>query len=81
MYAAIFGRKLSSMRAKVWRQAVLRSGMLTALVLVLLLGGLLLVVKERGKGHLHQLETELQSKPQIEVPQFPPPGGQDAIVM
>ena len=81
MYAAIFGRKLSAMRAKVWRQAVLRSGMLTALLLVLLLGGLLLALRERGKGHLHQLETELQPKPQVQAPQFPPPGGQDAIVM
>jgi aldose 1-epimerase len=81
MYAAIFGRKLSSMRAKVWRQAVLRSGMLTALVLALLLGGLLVVVRERGRGHLHKLETELETKPQVVTPPFSPPGGQDAIVM
>ncbi len=55
--------------------------MLTALTLVLLLGGLLLVVRERGRGHLHRLETELQPKAQLQTPQFQPPGGQDAIVM
>ena len=81
MYAAIFGRNISRVRAKVWRAAVMRSGMLTALVLAFLLGGLLLYVSERGRGHLHQLEVELKSKPQVQAPTIPAPGGQDAIVL
>ncbi len=39
MYAAIMGRSLSGLRARMWRAAVLRSGMLTAIVLAVLLGG------------------------------------------
>ena len=69
------------MRARIWRAAVLRSGMLTALVLALLLGGLLLVVWERGKGNFHRIKSELQTKPAVQVPTVPPPGGQDAVAM
>ncbi len=75
------GRRLSRWRAQAWQAAVLRSGMLTVLILVLLMGGLILFVKERGKGHLHQLETELQSKQPVAVAAVPLPGGQDAVVM
>jgi aldose 1-epimerase len=81
MYAALFGRKLSTIRARIWRQAVLRSGMLTALVLALLLGVLVFAVLERGKGNLHKLEAELQSKPQAVGPAIAQPGGQDPIVI
>ena len=77
----MLGRKLSGIRARAWRAAVLRSGMLTALILALLLGGLIVLVRERGKGHLHQLEMELQAKKQVPVATIPPPGGQNAIVM
>ena len=69
------------LRAQAWQAAVLRSGMVTVLLLILLMGGLILFVKERGKGHLHQLETQLQSKQPVAVSAVPPPGGQDAIVM
>lgn len=81
MYAAIVGRKVSEAQARVWRAMVLRSGMLTALVLAVLLGGLILIVRERGKGHLAQLERELHSKPVPQGPVMPPLGGQDAIVL
>jgi aldose 1-epimerase len=81
MYAAMLGRRFSRLRAKAWQAAVLRSGMVTVILLVLLMGGLILFVKERGKGHLHNLETQLQSKQPVATPVVPPPGGQDAIVM
>ena len=77
----MLGRRFSRLRAKAWQAAVLRSGMVTVIVLILLMGGLILFVKERGKGHLHKLETQLQSKQPVVVSAVPPPGGQDAIVM
>jgi aldose 1-epimerase len=69
------------MRAKIWRATVMRSGMLTALILIILLGGLIVGIRERGRGHLHRLETELQSKTEAPPPAIPPPGGQEPIVM
>src|SRR5271156_4562934 len=81
MYASIARRKVSGMRARIWRAAVLRSGMLTALVLGLLLGGLLLVAWERGKGNFKRIKSELQAKPKAQPTIIPPPGGQEAVVM
>jgi aldose 1-epimerase len=81
MYAAIFGRKLTAIRAKIWRAAVMRSGMLTALILIVLLGGLILGLRERGRGHLHRLQNELQAKTDAPPPAIPPPGGQEPVVM
>jgi aldose 1-epimerase len=81
MYAAMIGRKLSSMRARAWRATVMRSGMLTALILIIFLGGLILLLRERGRGDLHRLQTELQTKNQPPPPAIPPPGGQDAILL
>ncbi len=81
MYAAILGRKLFALRAKIWRATVMRSGMLTALILIVLLGGLVVGIRERGKGHLHRLETELRAKTEAPPPAIPPPGGQEPIVM
>jgi aldose 1-epimerase len=60
---------------------VLRSGMLTAVSLAVLLGGLILIVHERGKGHLAKLERELHPKSTPQGPSTPPLGGQDAIVL
>jgi hypothetical protein len=42
MYAAIIGRKLGGLRLKVWQAAVMRSGLLTTIVLALLLAGAVL---------------------------------------
>ena len=60
---------------------VLRSGMLTAMAIVILLGGLVLIVRERGKGHLAQLERQLRPKTLPQGPVMPPLGGQDAVVL
>jgi hypothetical protein len=65
----------------VWRALVLRSGLLTAITLTVLLGGLILVVRERGKGHLSRLQRELHPKAESVGPASPPLGGQDALVL
>jgi aldose 1-epimerase len=81
MYAAIAARKISALRAKVWRVAVMRSGWLTAAILAILLGGLILAVRERGKGDLARLEAGLTSKPTVQNVALLPPGGQEPIVL
>ncbi len=81
MYTAMAGRKLSSVRSKVWRVAIMRSGWLTALILAVLLGGLVLVVRERGRGHLSRLQAELRSKPQPQAASIPLPGGMEPVVL
>ena len=57
---------------------LLRSGMLTALVLSSVLLALGLGCKEKGKGHLTRLT---QGAPPPEQPTSPKPGGQDPIVL
>jgi galactose mutarotase-like enzyme len=81
MYASMAANRLSKVRAKMWRAAVLRSGMLTTAALVVLLGGLIVFVKERGKGHLMLLKAQLQHRAAAPAPAVLPPGGQDAIVL
>src|ERR1700730_4568136 len=80
MYA-MAGNRFSRVRTKMWRAAVLRSGMLTTAVLVILLGGLIVFVKERGKGHLAMLKAQLQHTAAAPAPATLSPGGQDAIVL
>lgn len=81
MYAAMMGEKLKSLRFRIWRAAVMRSGMLTTMVLAILVVGLVVALKERGRGHLHKLATELKPKPATD-PVIPiQPGGQDPIVL
>ncbi len=72
---------MSDARARVWRAMVLRSGLLTAITLAILLGGMIIIVKERGKGHLAQLERQLHPKTVAQASTMPPLGGQDPIVL
>ena len=81
MYAAIIGRKLGGLRLKVWQAAVMRSGLLTTIVLALLLAGAGLIVKERGRGHLSKFTSELKPKPPTLPAAAIQPGGQDPIVL
>jgi galactose mutarotase-like enzyme len=61
---------------------VMRSGLLTAMGLAVALGALILVVHERGKGHLSKLERKLTSTPEkLGVANSSPLGGQEAVVL
>ncbi len=51
------------------------------IALVLLLIGVVVAVKERGRGHLHKLGLELNAKPSISPVATLQPGGQDPIVL
>jgi galactose mutarotase-like enzyme len=82
MYTALLVRRLARLRQSLWQSAVTHSGLLiviTAAVLLLIVGAAL---KERGRGHLAKLKTELKGN--TAVPQQPvvvKPGGQEAIVL
>jgi aldose 1-epimerase len=61
---------------------VMRSGLLTAMSLTIILGGLIIAALERGKGNLSRLERKLTPvKTTGYGPTSPPLGGQDAIVL
>jgi galactose mutarotase-like enzyme len=61
---------------------VMRSGLLTAMGLTVFLGTLILVVHERGKGHLSRLERKLASTTAPASGLSSPPfGGQEAVVL
>jgi aldose 1-epimerase len=83
MYAALFMRRLVQLRHNAWQTAVKRSGLLivigAAAVLLLIAFGL----KERGRGHLSQLKTQLGvNTPPISTPIVTiRPGGQDPVIL
>ncbi len=51
------------------------------LLFVLLLGAGALAARERGRGHLSKLKSELKPQGPVEAPPSPQPGGQDPIVL
>jgi galactose mutarotase-like enzyme len=70
-FAALFHRH--------WRRGLMRSGMVTGLILGLVVAGLGVAYREHRRGNLHKLKVKIESEPQ-EAP-VPRPGGQVAIVM
>lgn len=51
------------------------------LLLVVLLAGVGVALRERGRGHLSKLKSELKAQKPAEPPPPPQPGGQDPIVL
>ncbi len=51
------------------------------LLVVLLVTGGAVAVRERGRGHLSKLKSELKPQKPVEPPPAPQPGGQDPIVL
>jgi len=79
MYLVIVQRWFSTLFHRVWRKGVMRSGLVTGLILVALVVGLSVAYRERGRGHLHKLKEKIVTERQ-DVP-APRPGGQEAIVL
>ncbi len=77
MYLAMLQEWCASLFHRVWRRGVMRSGMVTGLILAVLVGALSFAYRERGRGNLHKLEAKIATDRQ-EVP-VPLPGGQEAI--
>jgi aldose 1-epimerase len=79
MYLAMVKRRFSSLFHGVWRRGLMRSGMVTGTILALLVIGLGIAYRERGRGNLHKLEAKIVAERQDA--RVPRPGGQEAIVL
>jgi aldose 1-epimerase len=79
MYLGAVGRWFSSLFHRIWHRNLMRSGMVTGLILALLVLGLGIAYRERGRGNLHKLEAKIVTERQ-DAP-VPRPGGQAAIVL
>lgn len=81
MYAALITQRLARLRRRAWEEAVLRSGLLTILLLIFVLLVLAFGWREHRKGHFGQLKRELKGHPALHEPTPVRPGGQDAVTL
>ena len=79
IYLEMAQRWLASLFLRVWRRGVMRSGMVTGLVLAMLAGGLSLAYRERGRGKIVRLKAKMATD-HVDAP-APRLGGQEAIVL
>lgn len=70
----------SALFHRVWRRGLMRSGMVTGLVLAILVVGLGVAYRERGRGNLHKLKAKMETpvRPELKVAR---PGGKEAITL
>ena len=81
MYARLLGRHLLTLPRRVaqWVSTHRSAASLFVLLAVLASGGLAL--RERGRGHLSKLKSELKPEGPADLPAPPQPGGLDPIVL
>jgi aldose 1-epimerase len=77
MYWALLKQGVGRWRRSIWRAAVMRSGLLTFLVLTLMLAGLAFVWHEHRLGQFAQLKKEIGKRPVTDMTVRP--GGQDVV--
>jgi aldose 1-epimerase len=77
MYWALLKQGVSNWRRRIWHAAVMRSGMLTFLVLLIVLAGLAFGWREHRLGQFAQLKKELSNRPVKDVGVRP--GGQESV--
>jgi aldose 1-epimerase len=76
-YLDALKRRVTSPLGDFWQRSVVRPGLVPALVVTLLIGGLAIAYRERGRGHLHKLEARIVTEHQ-DAP-VARPGGQEPI--
>lgn len=70
-------RQVASLYQTMWRRHLMRSGMLTVLLLGSVLAGLTVAYRAHMQGNFHKLKAKMATeRPESQVPR---PGGQDAI--
>jgi aldose 1-epimerase len=79
MYWALLKQGVGRWRRSLWRAAVMRSGLLTFLVLTLVLVGLAFGWREHRLGQFAQLKKQLNKPPVHDV--VVRPGGQDVVLL
>ncbi|HTC76587.1 MAG TPA: hypothetical protein VK684_13485, partial [Edaphobacter sp.] len=77
MYWALLKQGVSQWRRRIWHAAVMRSGMLTFLLLLFVLAGLAFGWREHRLGQFAQLKKELSDRPVKDVAVRP--GGQEVV--
>jgi aldose 1-epimerase len=81
MYLALIMQGFARMRRRLWHEAVMRSGVLTMLVVTLVLVALAFGWREHRLGQFGQIKRDLKKKPLQEDTSTMRPGGQDAILL
>ncbi len=81
MYAALLIKAFDQWRRRLWHRAVMRSGLLTMIILTATLLGLAFGWRAHKQGRFAQLKSELKSKPLVSPVAEVRPGGQSAIVL
>jgi aldose 1-epimerase len=77
MYWALLKQGVSNWRRRIWHAAVMRSGMLTFLIVLFVLAGLAFGWREHRLGQFAQLKKELSNRPVKDVTVRP--GGQEVV--
>jgi aldose 1-epimerase len=81
MYTAMVKKWFSSLYEKVWRRNLMRSGMVTMLILAVVLAGLGAAYRAHILGKYHQLKLKANIETERQDAPVPRPGGQEAIVL
>lgn len=81
MYAALLLQEFVRLRRRIWQEAVMRSGLLTIIGIILALLILAFGWHEHRKGHFAKLKAEIRGVPTQHEPSGVRPGGQDAVVL
>lgn len=82
MYAALLRREFVRLRMRIWQEALLRSGLLTIIGVILVVVALAVGWHEHRKGHFAKLKAEIRGIPsQPHESAGVRPGGQDVVVL
>ncbi len=79
MYLKILLQGIAEKRRQLWQAAVMRSGLVTIVVLILLLSGLAFAWHEHTRGQFGKLRKTLAAKTSTPEEADPQPGGQDEL--
>jgi aldose 1-epimerase len=81
MYLATWKRWLSALYHTVWRKNLMRSGMVTVMLLAAVLLGLALAYRAHMRGNFHKLKVKANIESERQDAPVPRPGGQEAIAL
>jgi aldose 1-epimerase len=81
MFSAMVKRWLSSLRDAAWRRNLMRSGMVTALLIAGVLIGLTVAYRAHLQGNFHKLKLKANIESERQDAPVPRPGGQEPIVL
>jgi aldose 1-epimerase len=81
MYLAMAKKRVSSLYHTFWRRSLMRSGMVTGLLLLCVLVGLTAAYRAHMLGNFHKLKLKANIGTERHDAPEPRPGGQEAIVL